>query len=98
MQLVQYDEDLKQVRFLCPGCGDLHVLNTDPKKGRPCWTFNRDLGRPTLSPSILARVFAVDGVTVRSVCHSYVTLGQIQFLGDSTHSLAGQTVKLEAIQ
>jgi hypothetical protein len=27
-------------------------------------------------------------------CHSFVTDGRIQFLGDSTHSLAGQTVDL----
>ena len=27
-------------------------------------------------------------------CHSFVTDGKIQFLGDSTHSLAGQTVDL----
>lgn len=28
------------------------------------------------------------------VCHSFVTDGQIQFLGDCTHELAGQTVPL----
>ena len=30
------------------------------------------------------------------VCHSFVTDGNIQFLSDCTHSLAGQTVPLEA--
>lgn len=30
----------------------------------------------------------------RWVCHSFVTNGLIQFLGDSTHELAGQTVEL----
>lgn len=29
-----------------------------------------------------------------SVCHSFVTDGKIRFLGDCTHSLAGQTVEL----
>lgn len=29
-----------------------------------------------------------------SICHSFVTGGQIQFLTDSTHKLAGQTVPL----
>lgn len=29
-----------------------------------------------------------------SVCHSFVTDGRIQFLGDCTHPLAGQTVDL----
>lgn len=28
------------------------------------------------------------------VCHTFVTNGQIQFLGDCTHALAGQTVDL----
>ena len=29
-----------------------------------------------------------------SVCHSFITNGQIQFLSDCTHALAGQTVEL----
>lgn len=29
-----------------------------------------------------------------SVCHSFVTDGRIQFLGDCTHAMAGQTVDL----
>jgi hypothetical protein len=29
-----------------------------------------------------------------SICHSYVDDGRIQFLGDSTHALAGQTVDI----
>ncbi len=28
------------------------------------------------------------------ICHSFVTNGQIQFLGDCTHALAGKTVPL----
>jgi hypothetical protein len=31
------------------------------------------------------------------VCHSFVTDGRIQFLGDCTHKLAGQTVDLPEI-
>jgi hypothetical protein len=34
---------------------------------------------------------------VCSVCHSFVTDGRIQFLGDCTHAMAGQTVDLEAV-
>ena len=33
---------------------------------------------------------------VCAVCHSFVTDGSIQFLGDCTHALAGQTVDLPA--
>jgi hypothetical protein len=32
--------------------------------------------------------------SVPAVCHSFVTDGRIQFLGDCTHALAGQTVDL----
>ena len=32
-----------------------------------------------------------------SVCHSFVRDGQIQFLDDCTHALAGQTVPLQPI-
>ncbi|MGT2507930.1 DUF6527 family protein [Cupriavidus basilensis] len=31
---------------------------------------------------------------VERVCHSFVTDGRIQFLGDCTHALAGQTVPM----
>lgn len=38
---------------------------------------------------------AKDGVpTMCSVCHSFIKDGNIQFLTDSTHALAGQTVPL----
>jgi len=33
-----------------------------------------------------------------SICHSYVRDGRIQFLPDSTHALAGQTVELPEIR
>lgn len=31
---------------------------------------------------------------INTVCHSFVTDGRIQFLGDCTHALAGQTVEM----
>lgn len=88
----------------CPGCvAGAHMLPTDwcppgrvksPHYERgPQWSFNGDLERPTLSPSILSRY---EWGPERSpvVCHSFVADGRIQFLGDCTHSLAGQTVDL----
>lgn len=49
--------------------------------GPECWcSYNRD--HP-------------DDVTFTcGICHSFVTDGRIQFLGDCTHALAGQTVPL----
>jgi len=35
---------------------------------------------------------------VNVVCHSFVTDGRIQFLGDCTHAFAGQTVDLPEVE
>jgi len=37
-----------------------------------------------------------DGISMCHVCHSFVREGRIEFLSDCTHSLAGQTVLLQA--
>lgn len=83
------------VEFKCPGCGWTHMLNTGP--GRPRWTFNGDLDRPTLSPSINHRQEFTAADRPARVCHSFVEDGRIRFLPDSTHQLAGQTVDLPEI-
>lgn len=83
--------------FWCPGCDQPHGPRVegpddpDPAKRKPKWTWNGDRARPTLQPSILVHTDGRDGT---KKCHSYVTDGQIQFLGDSYHSLAGQTVPI----
>lgn len=73
--------------FNCPGCGGCHWFRTDPSRA-PHWTWNGDKVRPTLAPSILA------GASGPYQCHSFVRDGQIQFLPDCWHPLAGQTVPL----
>lgn len=90
--------------FICPGCGENHMI---PTNGPRAWAFNGDLERPTLKPSILAKwqampteeeakiILAGGKVDLMPyVCHSFVTDGRIQFLGDCTHEMAGQTVDL----
>lgn len=72
----------------CPGCDKAHRF-VDRLSGGPGWTFNRDFERPTFGPSLLCHY-----PTMEDVCHSYVVDGQWQFLGDSTHALAGQTVPM----
>ena len=95
------DDDL--VAFKCPGCGSMHVINTDATD-RPAWGFNGNYDAPTFTPSILAwrdaNPDAIDGFEEYRKpyrCHSFVTDGNIQFLGDCTHALAGQTVPLEPV-
>lgn len=68
--------------IFCPGCECAHAMDTR-------WTFNGDFERPTFTPSI-----SIKGDDKSPTCHSHVRDGRIQFLADSTHALAGQTVDL----
>lgn len=89
------------IAFHCPGCREAHVVNTRGGN-RPSWTWNGNVHKPTLQPSILVRT----GQQVDPSCdpwepgyppercHSFVTDGRIQFLSDCMHELAGQTVAL----
>lgn len=100
-----------QILFLCPGCKSEHAVNTTwtfngnferptfaPsvllrtghfistfKAGDSCWC-TYDAAHPE-APSGFACV----------ICHSFVTDGRIQYLGDCTHAMAGQTVELPEI-
>lgn len=95
------------IAFRCPGCKQNHQVR--PFDGSRGWTFNGDGDKPTFSPSILVtgpsrfctdeeidRIMAtgqkIDLPNMR--CHSFVTDGNIQFLSDCSHELAGQTVPL----
>lgn len=97
------------ILFRCPGCNTGHQVVVGDGHG-PRWGFNGSGDAPTFTPSVLVRgkqterdangdwtgewVRGADGQPVPFVCHSFVTDGRIQFLGDCTHSLAGQTVDL----
>ncbi len=83
------DADGDLLVFHCPGCDSKHVIDVSP--GR--WTWDGNAERPTFSPSILCRREYGPEHTLE-VCHSFVRDGQIQFLADCTHALAGQTVPL----
>jgi hypothetical protein len=72
-------------RFYCPGCKCSHFF----KVGDGGWSFNGDENKPTVNPSLL-----VTGGESDTHCHSFIRDGKIQFLGDSKHELAGQTVDL----
>lgn len=78
-----HTENNKDFHFFCPGCQEVHGFNDT-------WEFNFDLEKPTVSPSLLVR-----GGANNIYCHSFIREGKIEFLNDSRHSLAGQTVDLE---
>lgn len=81
------------ITFYCPGCGGPHSVTT---AGPGAWGYNGDPERPSLSPSVLVNYGFRAG---DKRCHSYVGLydakpGEIMFLTDCTHHLAGRTVPL----
>lgn len=95
-----------RLAFWCPGCNEAHQVGVGAGSG-PRWGYNGNPHRPTFTPSILvrgvrrisddeaARMTAGEAIEPEPmVCHSFVTDGRIQFLGDCTHVLAGQTVAI----
>lgn len=81
--------------FFCPGCRSTHCVNL--KGWRAHWSYNNDPDKPTFSPSILVTYDGVDtgdDDALPERCHSFVCDGMIQFLGDCTHDLKGQTVEI----
>jgi len=83
--------------FWCPGCDHAHTVSI----GQGGWGFNGDVHAPTFTPSVLVTWPANPNASEEFAewrterrCHSFVTAGAIQFLTDSTHSLAGQTVPI----
>lgn len=95
----------RRIHFRCPGCNSVHGITVDAPNA---WTWNGDLEHPTFSPSILVhphgklidptldddQLTAPDNVRITPRCHSFVREGRIEYLTDSTHELAGQTVDL----
>lgn len=84
----------------CPGCEEMHAFAVDGYNSSGAkWSFDGDVDRPTFSPSMNIRVNAPDHPHYQpdagsSVCHYFLKAGRLEFLGDSTHSLAGLTVDL----
>ncbi len=72
--------------FFCPGCLNTHAVSVNGRRNscNATWGWNGSVDSPTFTPSI----------NCVGYCHSFVTDGKIQFLGDSTHKLAGQTVEI----
>ena len=51
---------------------------------------------PAYNPEIAAKIKSGEIVQtkVEKVCHTFITDGRVQFLGDCTHQYAGQTLEL----
>jgi hypothetical protein len=89
----------ERLGFHCPACNQMHVVTVAPAPH--AWGFNGDYERPTFTPSVLvtwpANVNAIEEFKewrTERRCHSFVENGEIRFLDDCTHALAGKTVPL----
>lgn len=71
----------------CPGCNDVHRV--DDK-----WTWNGSTTAPTITPSILVTLDYAVRPDLNRRCHSFLTDGVWQFLGDCSHAMAGQSVPM----
>lgn len=61
------------------------------------WSWNGRSERPSLMPSVLCTYEGADAGqdgAPPKVCHCFVVDGNMQFLGDCTHALAGQVVPI----
>jgi hypothetical protein len=93
------------VAIKCPGCRCNHIIATkEPFENGAVWQFNGDFDKPTFQPSLLVKTgsyaspsYVDDPEIPPVICHSFITDGRIQFLGDCTHELRGQTVDLPEI-
>lgn len=95
--------------FWCPGCEKMHVIHYgnggwgwNRSGDQPTFTPSILVRFYKATPEGEAMMDRRDPLPPGmdrypgrdEVCHSFVTDGRIQFLGDCTHKLAGQTVEL----
>lgn len=107
MKLVRLDKKYyprEDFGYWCPGCDSGHeIAVSQPNHSGAKWTFNGDMERPTFSPSLHLKINTPDmgkyyqPDVESTVCHCFVRDGMIQFLGDCTHALRGQTVPMPNI-
>ncbi len=79
--------------FYCPGCKEHHGFCI--KGGPPKWEWDKSMTKPTFSPSLRVSD-SIDGKR-QTKCHLFVRKGQIQFLKDCRHELAGKTVDMTPV-
>ncbi len=68
----------------CPACEEMHPLPDS-------WAFNGDLEMPTFTPSFR---HGPTNAGSNNICHYVLTAGVLNYCGDCTHTMAGQSVSL----
>lgn len=90
-ETIQCDpEEAEYIRMKFPGpmaTRTLPIMIGGTRKGTRNWTWNGDTEKPTVKPSVKTTNGTI-------TCHSWVNDGQVKYLSDSSHELAGQTLDL----
>ena len=78
----------------CPACKETHAFAVDrPFSNGAKWSFDGNIDAPTFAPSMNIGIGPFpDGHIER--CHYFLKGGQLQYISDCTHAMAGQTVPL----
>lgn len=82
----------------CPGCKELHRIQVGSSSG-PNWSFNNNFECPDFKPSVNITHPGYDKeelakFNITKTCHYFIDNGHINYCGDSTHELAGQSIPL----
>lgn len=91
-------EESTHLMFETPGPISTRILPIQIKgtrAGTGNWTWNGDVNKPTLKPSLLSKTYIGDK---EIICHTFITDGKVIFLDDCTHELVGQTLDLLDIE
>jgi hypothetical protein len=71
----------------CPACEEMHAFALDGKNASGAqWSWDGNVEAPTFTPSM--------HIKTGPVCHYFLRAGTIQYLGDCTHAMKGQSVPL----
>jgi hypothetical protein len=70
------------------GCHKHHVVEVEkPNQWGAMWKWDGDVETPTISPSI----------NIVNRCHMFVEKGQLRYLADCRHPLAGKTIPMVSV-
>ena len=84
-------EEATHLQFKIPshaGFLNLPVITKGTREGTGCWTWNGCTDKPTLRPSVLTQSHEFR-------CHSWITDGNVNYLSDCSHEMAGASEELE---
>lgn len=90
----QYPGNPHSMWYWCLGCQMLHPVHVSRPQGAgpsAVWDWNKDLLKPTFSPSLRHHLGP------KKMCHVFIRDGNIQYLSDCTHDYKDQTVPLPDI-